>query len=100
MNLGDFFSDQQREGFAGRKLKVGTVLKAFQHDTNPPKEKRIVIIGIAGDQVAIGVLFINSEINPNIFKTQARRSLHIKIEPDHRNIVDWTSYIDCSFIHQ
>jgi hypothetical protein len=48
-------------------LKIGTVLRYFVKDTIPPKIKRLIIVGIDDELITTATIFINTEINPNIF---------------------------------
>jgi hypothetical protein len=61
--LADAFSDDQKEEFAKRNLKIGSVIKVFVDDTKPPKEKRLVLVGISFDKVFYASIFLNSEVN-------------------------------------
>lgn len=97
MNLfADAFSDNQREEFAKRNLKIGAVIKVFVSETTPPKEKRLVLVGISYDQIYYASIFINSEVNPNIFPTESLKNLHIKLKSENRAYLDHDSFADCS----
>ncbi len=76
--LGDSFPEEYKKRFAEKNLKVGSVIRALVTDTNPPKTKRFILIGISADKLAVGTLYLNTEINPNVFSTQELRKLHSK----------------------
>ena len=44
MQLGDLFPQELREQLSDNNLKVGSVLRFFMKDTNPPKDKRAIDI--------------------------------------------------------
>lgn len=98
--LGDQFPEEFKKKFAQQNLKIGSVIRAFVQDTNPPKIKRFIIIGISPDKLALGTLYINSEINPTVFHTEELRRLHIKFEVSGRDFLEHESYVDCSKIYE
>jgi hypothetical protein len=99
-SLSDAFSDKEREEFAKRNLKIGTVIKVFVSDTNPPKEKRLVLVGISYDKVYFASIFLNTEINSKIFSTKALQDLHIELIADQRDYLNHDSFADCSQIQK
>jgi len=52
--------------YAGRNLQIGSVLKLHVKDTNPPKEKRFIVVGKTIDGICLATVYINSAINKNI----------------------------------
>ncbi len=98
--LADAFSEEFRKQFAETNLKVGSVIKTFVTDTKPQKIKRFVILGISADKLAIGTLYINSEINPNLFPTLELQKLHLKLEKQDRDYIDHDSFLDCSKVYE
>lgn len=96
MSLGDFFPDELREGFGTRNLKVGSVIKLKVKDTNPPKEKRFIVVGITEDKLCLATVFINTEINTIINWSPELRALNIELKKEGREFLDWDSYVDCS----
>jgi len=99
-SFSDTFSNQDREGFAKRNLKIGSVIKVFVSDTKPPKEKRLVLVGISYDQIYYASIFLNSEINANLFNTTALKDLHIELKAVDRVYLDHDSFADCSQIQK
>lgn len=98
--LGDSFPNSFRRDYSNRNIKAGTVLRTLVLDTKPPKIKRFIIIGVSSDGNSIGIVYINTEINPNVFPTKELKDLHLPIDKDDRGIVDYLSYIDCSRIYE
>ncbi len=98
--LGDHFPEEFRRQFADHHLQIGTVIRARVADTNPPKIKRFVIVGVSADKLALGTLYINSEINPNIFPTEELKRLHLRLEATGRTYLEHDSYLDCSRIYE
>ena len=94
--LGDFFPDDKRNEFAESKLKIGSVIKADVKDTTPPKTKRFIIVGIDNANILLATVYINSEINPNIFNTRYLKDLQYNLEKKDREYLDHDSYVDCS----
>jgi hypothetical protein len=99
-SLADAFSDHQKEEFAKRNLKIGSVIRVFVDDTNPPKEKRLVLVGISYDQIFYASIFLNSEVNANIFSTTALKNLNIALKAEDRTYLDHDSFADCSQIQK
>lgn len=99
--LGDAFPEEARNSFACQKLQPRTVCRLFIKDTNPPKVKRIVIIGINKEGKAlIGYLFINSKINSTVFHSPELKSLHLQLSSKNAAYLDHDSFLDCSQIHE
>lgn len=80
------------------KLAVGTVIKVFLTETKPPKEKRLIIIGERFDCLYFATVFINSEINLNVFHSAELQSLNVFFEATGRSYLKHDSYVDCSKI--
>lgn len=98
--LSDAFSEKDRESFANRNLKIGAVIKVFVSDTHPPKEKRLVLVGISYDQVYYASIFLNTEVNAKIFTTTALKDLHVELKAEERAYLDHDSFADCSQIQK
>ena len=95
--LGDSFEDKYKNEFAERQIKVKSVIKAFVSDTNPPKEKRIIIIGIDNTEKYVGVILFNTAINWKAISTIELAKLQYYLtKEDNPEILQWDSYIDCS----
>lgn len=95
-NLGDFFPDKLKKNFAEQNITVGTVIKCFVRNTNPPKEKRFVVLGIDTNGNLIGVVYINSDINWKVIRTEELAQLQHFVTKENNDYLDWDSYIDCS----
>lgn len=99
-SLGDFFPKTIREEFSERNLCPGTVLKTFVHDTKPPKIKFFVVLATDQGSLAVACLYINTEINVNVFPTQALRDLHLPLRSGEYEFLGHDSYLDCSDIRE
>jgi hypothetical protein len=97
-SFGSLFPDAVREDFSKRKIQPGSVFRIHVNTTTPPKIKRIVILAISSDNICVGYLFINSDINPNLFQTPSLQNLHLYLQADCREFLDHDSYLDCSEI--
>ncbi len=96
MSLSDSFPEDYKKEFAQRNLKIGSVIRLYVRDTNPPKEKRFILVGQSYDKLLFASIFINSEINPNIFHTEELRDLNFQLLAEERGYLDHDSYADCS----
>jgi hypothetical protein len=99
-SLGDSFPKETKQEFSNRSLKEGCVIKCLVNDTKPPKEKRFIVMGISYDKVALGTVYINTEINPNVFPTQELKDLHLPLKAESREYLDHDSFVDCSKIYE
>lgn len=99
-HFSDFFPDELREQITSDIFKVGAVLRYHVEFTNPPKTKRLIIIGFDENKVALASVLINSEINPNKFPSEKLKQLHLELEPTGRSFLDHKSYVDCSQIFE
>ena len=100
MPLGDSFPEELREQLSDNNLKVGSVLRFFIKDTNPPKDKRAIVVGFNNDKILFAYVLINSEINPNMFPTSRLRDLHLPFEANGRSYLTHDSFVDCSQIKE
>lgn len=94
--IGDAFPQEFRDGFATRNVKAKVVIKAFVPDTNPPKEKRFILIAEKYDKLVFATVFINTEINLNIFKDEETKKLHLPFDNSTRDYLSHPSFVDCS----
>jgi hypothetical protein len=100
MSLSDLFSEEFKAGFAERNVTIGSVVKVFVSDTNPPKEKRLILVGASYDKLFFASIFINSEINPNVFYSQELKDLNLELIAKDRDYIDNDSHADCSEIRK
>lgn len=98
MSLSNLFPEEFKEDFAKRNIKIGTVIKVFVTDTHPPKEKRLILVGISYDKLLFASVFINSEVNTNVFNSQELLALNLVLEAKDREYLDHNSHVDCSEI--
>lgn len=96
MNLGDFLPEEWKSDFTGRNVVVGTVIKLFVKDTNPPKEKRFVVVGNTQDKLLVATVYFNSEINKNVNWAKELVDQHLFFEKDGREYLDKDCFLDCS----
>ncbi len=97
-SLGSLFPVSIRNDFSIRQIEPGSVFRIHVDTTTPPKVKRLVVLAISGDNICVGYLFINSQINPNYFSTARLRALHISLLASEQDYLDHDSYLDCSDI--
>ena len=81
------------------RIAVGSVIRQFVTDTTPPKVKYFIIIGIDGNTIALGTVFINSKINSYFYDNPELLQLQIPISSSEYPILSWDSFIDCSDIN-
>lgn len=98
MSLSASFPEDFRNEFAKRNLKIGAVIRLFVTDTNPPKQKLLILIGQSFDKLYFATVFINSEINPNVFRTQELKDLNFLLKASEKNYLKHDSFADCSGI--
>lgn len=96
MSLSDSFPENYRKDFAQKNLKIGSVIRIYVEDTNPPKEKRFILVGQSYDKLLFVSIFINSDINPNVFHTEELKGLNLPLLASERDYLDHDSYADCS----
>jgi len=94
--LGDGFPQEYKDSFAIRNVKERAVIRAFVPNTNPPKEKRFILVAVKYDKLVFATVFINTEINANIFKDADTRQLHLPFDTADREYLDHPSFVDCS----
>lgn len=100
MKLGEYFSKKEKKALLlPEGIIVGTVIRAFVHFTNPPKEKRFIVVGFHEDKINLSSVLINSEINLNVNYTQELAYEHLFFKQIEREYLSHDSYIDCSEIH-
>lgn len=100
MSLGEQFPDEFKRQFSERQITVGSVIKCMTDQTDPPKEKRFIIVGISNDNIAVGSVFINSELNISINWSQRFKDLQIPLESHSREYLEWDSYVDCARLYE
>ncbi len=97
--LADGFSNAERERFATDNLVPGAVILVFATDTTPHKEKRLIIVGEAYDHITVASIYINSELNMNIFPTKELQDLNPRFTADGRDYLAHDSHVNCSKVH-
>jgi hypothetical protein len=96
VSIGEQFPEHARKAFAQENIRAGVVVRRTVTETNKPKIKRCVVLGISDDLTSVGVLFINSEINFNIIATKELQELQFEVTTTGREYLDHDSFVDCS----
>ncbi|MFZ4526222.1 MAG: hypothetical protein ACOYOE_11945 [Chlorobium sp.] len=99
MSIGDGFPEEMKREYAARNLKIGSVLKLHVKDTNPPKEKRFIVVGKTIDGICLATVYINSSMNKNVHYSEELQKLQLFLEADGREYLDHDSYVDCSTLY-
>lgn len=94
MSLGDSFPKKILVDRVNSLLTVGSVFKFFLDDMNPPKTKRLVLVGEYYNEYYF--VIINSNKNTKVNYSLYLQSLHLELNPEGREYLDKTSYVDCS----
>lgn len=100
MSLGDYFPENIKKEYAEHNIQPGTVFRFFVRDTYPPKPKFFIVLAADENHIMVATVFINSEINNNIFPTPELKALHYKISSNTYSFLDHDSYIDCSQLRE
>ena len=98
--IGPLFPRAEREKFADRNLKIGAVLKMFVPETKPPKPKRFIVVGLSTNSILVATIYINTEINPNLFPTEDLWNLHLELKVSGKEYLEYDSFADCSQIYK
>lgn len=100
MSLFDFLSDEGKKEFIIDKIKIGSVIKIHVEFTNPPKSKRLVVIGKSADELLLGVICFNSENNQQVNRNSNYNNLQIPFNAaKHQDILKHDSYLDCARLY-
>jgi len=98
-SLADAFGEEERARFAADNIVTGAVILTYVTDTNPPKEKRLIIAGESYDHVTVATLYINTELNMKVFPTKDLQDLNPEFTAEGRDYLNHDSHIDCSSLH-
>lgn len=96
MSLGDKFSIDIKTDHARRGTQIGAVLRLFVEDTDPPKVKYFIVVGLTQDGISLASVYINSEVNMIMNYSLELRALHLPLSTDDCNLLDHDSFVDCS----
>jgi len=99
-SFADAFGEAERARFAADNLKIGAVVLTYVFDTNPPKEKRLIVVGESYDHVSVATIYINSELNIKVFPSEELQKLNPAFAAEGRNYLTHDSHVDCSSLHQ
>lgn len=92
--IGDSFPQHVKEQLATENFKLGAVIKIYCGYAR--KEKRFIVLGEKYDKSQVALVYINSELNKNVFPTKELQNQHILFSADDREYLDNDSYIDCT----
>lgn len=74
------------------------MFKVFDYQTNPPKIKYHIVVGVNEERILLGTVRINSKMNVNVYRDQASQYRCMKIKSGKYNFLDHDSMIDCNHI--
>ncbi|WP_052017021.1 hypothetical protein [Arcticibacter svalbardensis] len=97
--VADAFGEEERARFAADIIVIGVVILVYVADTKPPKEKRLIVVGESYDHVSVATVYINTELNTNVFPTKELQSLNPEFTSDGRVYLKHKSHVDCSSLH-
>jgi hypothetical protein len=98
-SFADAFGSKERARFAADNLVIGAVILTYVADTNPPKEKRLIIVGESYDHVSVATIYINTELNIKVFPTKELQDLNPRLDAEGRDYLNHNSHVDCSSLH-
>ncbi|ARN78490.1 hypothetical protein BST97_11105 [Nonlabens spongiae] len=81
-------------------LKIGMVLKLFLVDTNPPKLKYLIIVGVDRSSISCVSVLINSKPNRKIHWHVDLMALQVPISASDHDFLNYDSFVDCSNLRQ
>ena len=78
--------------------QLGEILYAYDTASFDSKDKMFIVV--ACTQTEFATVYINTNINPNLFKTPEARAAHYQVKKVNNGFLRYDSYIDCSDIKQ
>jgi len=97
--LSDYFPDELQFSRFKEKIEIGSVIRYFVNDTTPPKIKIMIVIGKSSDALTIVTVYVNSELNTNVFRNKTMQDLQILLKKENCEYLQHDSYVDCSALH-
>jgi hypothetical protein len=96
MSLGDLFPESLKKNFAERNVDIGKaiLIEIVELQVNYPKY--VIIVGNNDEEMLLAYVIINTEINPNLFPSPYLKSLHILIDKDRHDFLEYDSHINCA----
>jgi len=79
-------------------IKPGLVFRVFDNRTTPPKPKYHVIVGICEEEVLIGTVRINSQINTNVYRRIEEQYRCLKLKEETYHFLKHNSIVDCNIL--
>ena len=99
-SLSDAFSPDFVRNHTNNTLTVGSVIKSYQKNTNPPKYKYFIVIGKTEGLLMLGAVFINTGTNINVHRTPAAKKLQLSLLLAENSFLEHDSFVDCTEIVQ
>ena len=78
------------------QIKVGTILHCYVKDTNPPKNKFLVIVGKTSPPTSLSYATVFINTNPNIFNGRSQLQAYCS----NYTFLSHDSFFDCSRISE
>ena len=75
-------------------------MRLYVPHTKPPKIKRFVVIGVRNDIGLVGLLFINTKMNPKGVNSPEIDRLQFPLSKEECDFLDHNSYLDCSQLYE
>lgn len=97
-SLGDYFPEKSKKEFAENVIELGSVIRKHVDNTNPPKIKFFIVVGISEKSLSIASVYINTEINVNVNHNTYLKSFQHEITASNYDFLDWDSTVDCARI--
>lgn len=94
----DFFDEQTRTDLAMRNIIFGSSLLLEVPEFNIPYPKHLVVIGETEDEVAFGVVVINTDVHPKVKNNQDLLDVQVYIPRKGNDFLKYDSFVDCSNI--
>jgi len=85
---------------AHENLLVGAVLRFYNYVATPNKDKYVIIVGQDRTRNLLSYVFVNSEVNLSVFPTTELQNLQYWLLASEINKLEYSSYVDCSEIHE
>lgn len=76
-------------------MQVGTVIRSYVEDTNPPKIKFWIIVGVSPDGAELATVYINTWPNDFISRNQEMAQAQYPVISDSRGLVDYNCFANC-----
>lgn len=89
-------SSDERNNFAQDYFDQRDVIRIYHASSG--KEKMFIIVGYDEEKHNLGLVFINSQINANVYATPDKKSQHHILKENTHPFLNYDSYVDCNSI--